>query len=77
MAGELAGKKILVVDDNSLDGTGQLAEQLPQTYPGRIDVLHRPGKLGLGSAYIQGFRRATEAGAEAVGGHAAAIPCAA
>ena len=59
--------KILVVDDNSPDGTGQLAEELAQTHPGRMDVLHRPGKLGLGSAYIQGFRHAIEAGAEAVG----------
>ena len=59
--------KILVVDDNSLDGTGQLAEQLAQTYPGRLEVLHRPGKLGLGTAYIQGFRYAIAAGAEAVG----------
>ena len=59
--------KILVVDDNSLDGTGQLAEALALAHPGHLDVLHRPGKLGLGSAYLQGFRCAIEAGADAVG----------
>jgi dolichol-phosphate mannosyltransferase len=59
--------KILVVDDNSPDGTGQLAEELAQIYPGRLDVLHRPGKLGLGTAYKLGFRHAIDAGAEAVG----------
>jgi len=59
--------KILVVDDNSLDGTGQLAEALALAHPGHLDVLHRPGKLGLGSAYLQGFRYAIEAGADAVG----------
>ena len=59
--------KILVVDDNSLDGTGQLAEALALAHPGHLDVLHRPGKLGLGSAYLQGFRCAIEAGADTVG----------
>ncbi len=59
--------KILVVDDNSPDGTGQLAEALALAHPGHLDVLHRPGKLGLGSAYLQGFRCAIEAGADAVG----------
>jgi len=59
--------KILVVDDNSLDGTGPLAEALALAHPGHLDVLHRPGKLGLGSAYLQGFRYAIEAGADAVG----------
>jgi len=58
--------RILVVDDNSPDGTGQLAEDLAKEHPGRISVLHRPGKMGLGSAYIQGFQRALADGAEAV-----------
>ncbi len=58
---------ILVVDDNSPDGTGQLAEDLGQQYSGRVSVLHRAGKLGLGSAYIQGFQKAMADGAEAVG----------
>jgi dolichol-phosphate mannosyltransferase len=62
----LPNLKILVVDDNSPDGTGQLAEELADSHPGRMSVLHREGKLGLGTAYIQGFRLAIEAGAEAV-----------
>lgn len=57
---------ILVVDDNSPDGTGRLAEELAERNPTRLDVLHRPGKLGLGTAYIDGFVRALSAGAEAV-----------
>lgn len=55
---------ILIVDDNSPDGTGEIAEDLAQKYPGRLSVLHRSGKLGLGSAYIKGFRTALEAGAD-------------
>src|SRR6266851_316807 len=47
---------ILIVDDNSPDGTGELAEELARRYMGRVSVLHRPGKLGLGSAYLAGFR---------------------
>lgn len=58
---------LLIVDDNSPDGTGSIAEALARQYPGRMAVLHRAGKLGLGTAYIQGFRRALEEGAEAVG----------
>jgi len=57
---------ILVVDDNSPDGTGQLAEELVQEHPGRISVIHRSGKLGLGTAYITGFGHALEAKAEAI-----------
>jgi dolichol-phosphate mannosyltransferase len=58
---------ILVVDDNSPDGTGDLAEKLKVETGGRVDVLHRSGKLGLGSAYIQGFRQAIANGADYVG----------
>jgi dolichol-phosphate mannosyltransferase len=57
---------ILFVDDNSPDGTGQLAEKLSPQYGGRISVLHRPAKMGLGSAYIEGYRRALLEGAEAI-----------
>lgn len=57
---------IMVVDDNSPDGTGELADELAERYPPRLSVLHRPGKLGLGTAYIQGFIRALSMGAEAV-----------
>ncbi len=48
--------KILVVDDNSPDDTGKLAEKLAENFP--IEVLHRIGKFGLGSAYIMGFKKA-------------------
>jgi dolichol-phosphate mannosyltransferase len=58
---------LLVVDDNSPDGTGQLAEQLAQTYPGRLSVMHRMGKQGLASAYIQGFQRALQMDVDAIG----------
>ena len=58
---------LLVVDDNSLDGTGQLADALSEKSAGRLSVLHRSGKLGLGSAYLQGFRLALANGAQAVG----------
>jgi dolichol-phosphate mannosyltransferase len=57
------GLEILVVDDASPDGTGQLAEELAQEHPGRVHVMHRQGKLGLGTAYIQGFRWALQQGA--------------
>ncbi len=57
---------ILVVDDNSPDGTGGLADSLANEHPGRIDVLHRAGKMGLRSAYIEGFHKAFELGADAV-----------
>ena len=60
------GLSILVVDDNSPDGTGELAEQLKARYPESVDVIHRPGKMGLGTAYITGFRYALEHGAERI-----------
>lgn len=50
---------ILFVDDNSPDGTGDIADRLAEA-SARIGVLHRPGKMGLGSAYRQGFRLAIE-----------------
>ena len=58
--------KLIVVDDGSPDGTGDVAEALKDRYPGRVSVIHRSGKLGLGTAYIQGFRLALDEGAEAV-----------
>jgi dolichol-phosphate mannosyltransferase len=64
---DIPGLKIQIVDDNSPDGTGQVAEELGQLYPGQVTVLHRPGKLGLGTAYLEGFKAALAAGAEAVG----------
>jgi dolichol-phosphate mannosyltransferase len=56
----LPGARILVVDDASTDGTGALAEALG------VDVLHRPGKAGLGRAYAAGFATALAEGAELV-----------
>lgn len=47
---------VIVVDDNSPDGTGELADQWAKKHPGRVHVIHRPGKMGLGTAYIAGFK---------------------
>ncbi len=63
----LANLKILVVDDNSPDGTGALADELAVRHPGRISVIHRAGKLGLRTAYLEGFAKALADGAEVVG----------
>jgi dolichol-phosphate mannosyltransferase len=57
---------LLVVDDNSPDGTGELAEQLVLEHPGCMAVLHRRGKAGLGTAYIAGFQYALNNGASAI-----------
>jgi dolichol-phosphate mannosyltransferase len=56
---------LLVVDDNSPDGTGQVAERLAAEN-GRVRVLHRAGKQGLGSAYVAGFREALALGADLI-----------
>lgn len=47
---------VLVIDDGSPDGTGILANHLKETHPGRVEVIHRQGKLGLATAYLTGFR---------------------
>ncbi len=52
---------VLVVDDNSPDGTGQLAEDMSRE-DSRVSVMRRPGKMGLGSAYLDGFRRGLKEG---------------
>jgi len=56
--------EILIVDDASPDGTGQLADKLAKQYPDRFHVMHRPGKQGLGTAYLQGFTWAIQHGAQ-------------
>jgi dolichol-phosphate mannosyltransferase len=63
---DVPGLRILIVDDNSPDGTGRLADDLAQRHPESVEILHRPGKLGLGTAYITGFRYALEQGADYV-----------
>jgi dolichol-phosphate mannosyltransferase len=55
------GAHVLVVDDASPDGTGEIADELAAEDP-RIRVLHRPGKQGLGTAYVQAFGREIDAG---------------
>ena len=57
---------ILVIDDGSPDGTGALADRIAAAHDGRVAVLHRPAKEGLGPAYLAGFRRALSEGAELV-----------
>ncbi len=54
---------IIVVDDNSPDGTGAVVDRLAQQYPA-VSVIHRAGKLGLGSAYIAGFKQGLSDGAD-------------
>lgn len=54
------GFHVLIVDDNSPDGTATIVKQLQQTYPDRLFIQERQGKLGLGTAYILGFKWALE-----------------
>lgn len=57
---------VMVVDDNSPDNTGDLADELAKQYPQRVFVVHRPSKQGLGTAYLTGYQRAFEHGADFV-----------
>jgi len=57
---------LLIVDDNSPDGTGDIGDRLAANSGGRIEVLHRAGKEGLGRAYVAGFKHALAGGAEKV-----------
>jgi dolichol-phosphate mannosyltransferase len=59
------GDRVLVIDDSSPDGTGELADRLAAEHP-FVEVLHRPRKEGLGRAYIDGFRRVLATDAELV-----------
>ncbi|MEU0554386.1 polyprenol monophosphomannose synthase [Dactylosporangium sp. NPDC006015] len=56
---------VLIADDNSPDGTGRIADELAAADPG-VHVLHRPGKQGLGAAYLAGFAWGTDHGYDAV-----------
>jgi len=60
-----SGYRILIVDDNSPDGTGAIADRLAETQP-HVEVLHRATKTGLGHAYLAGFARALSGDAEIV-----------
>jgi len=66
LAQPIPGLHVLVVDDESPDGTGRLAEELALRSPGRIDVMHRQGVRGLGRAYVDGFQWALGQGADVV-----------
>ncbi|MEA3377951.1 MAG: polyprenol monophosphomannose synthase [Chloroflexota bacterium] len=58
--------RVIVVDDNSPDGTGAIAEELAREHGRRVGIIHRAGKLGLGTAYVAGFKRALGEGAELI-----------
>jgi len=57
--------EIIIVDDNSPDGTGEIADELAKTHQ-EVKVIHRPAKLGLGTAYIAGFKEALALGADRI-----------
>ncbi len=57
---------LVIVDDNSPDGTGATADTIAASHPDCMTVLHRPGKMGLGSAYAQGFQKALDLEADVI-----------
>ena len=61
-----SGFRMLIVDDASPDGTGELAEELARQFPGRLEVMHRTGQRGLGRSYVDGLKRALETDAELI-----------
>jgi dolichol-phosphate mannosyltransferase len=63
---DIPGLSILVVDDNSPDGTADVVEDLVQHSRAEISVIRRPGKMGLGTAYRDGFNKAIEMGADVI-----------
>lgn len=60
----IPGLSVLIVDDNSPDGTGKVADTLAERFPGVVRVRHRPTRAGLGRAYVDGFRQALALGGD-------------
>ena len=60
------GTRVLIVDDQSPDGTGAIADALAAEAPGRVEVMHRTGRRGLGRSYVDGLRRALATDADLV-----------
>ncbi len=60
------GVRVIVVDDDSPDGTGAIADDLARARPDRVEVLHRTGPRGLGRSYVDGLRRALDSGADLI-----------
>jgi dolichol-phosphate mannosyltransferase len=63
----IPGVSVMVLDDQSPDGTGKIADDLAVQFPGRVHVLHRSGQRGLGVSYLEGFHRAIESDFDFVG----------
>lgn len=63
---QVPGTVVMVLDDQSPDGTGAVADALAGEYPGRVHVLHRTGQRGLGVSYLEGFQRAIHSDADFV-----------
>ena len=63
---KVPGTVVLVLDDQSPDGTGAVADALARDYPGRVNVLHRTGQRGLGVSYLEGFQHAIKSDADYV-----------
>ena len=60
------GYRVMVVDDQSPDGTGEVADALAREFPGRVEVLHRTGKRGLGRSYVEALGLAAKGDADLV-----------
>lgn len=60
------GYRVIVVDDDSPDGTGALADELAARFPDQVSVIHRTGARGLGRSLVAGLQRALESGADLI-----------
>jgi len=60
------GVRVLIVDDDSPDGTGEVADDRARAHPGRVDVLHRTANRGLGRSYVDGLKRAIAMGPDRI-----------